>query len=272
MWVGLDQEALRLKPWWHVKEGASWFPDADSVILGTDAAELEMRAAGDRFFSPEAGLQLKVTGVLERSGTSDDSLLFVPLATAQRMFNEPGKLTAIAIRLHDPVLLREASKRLQQIPGAQVVTIAEMMGVFLSLVGSANTLMRSIGVVALAVGLLSVLNTLLAAVVERAGELAVMRALGASRRQILVLIVGEATLLGLVGSTLGVILALAIGSGVENVIKGFLPLAPTQSLMSPTPNIILRSLGLGALAAFLAGLYPGWRASLQQPAGALKGE
>jgi putative ABC transport system permease protein len=188
------------------------------------------------------------------------------------MFNQPGKLTAIAIRLHDPALFRDATQRLQQIPGAQVVTIAEMMGVFLNLVGSANTLMLSIGVVALTVGLLSVLNTLLAAVVERTGELSMMRAVGASRAQIATLIVGEALLLGVIGSSLGVVLALAIGSGLEGIIKSFLPLAPTQSLMSPTPDIVLRSVAVGAVAAVIAGLYPGWRASLLQPAGALKGE
>jgi hypothetical protein len=76
----------------------------------------------------------RVAGVLERSGTSDDNLFFVPLNTAQRMFQQPERLTAIAIRLRDPALLQAAAQRLQRIPGAQVVTLTEMMGTFLSLV------------------------------------------------------------------------------------------------------------------------------------------
>ena len=86
MWVGLDESALALKPWWRAAAGEKWFTKDDEVILGCDAAEVEMRAPGDLFFSPETGRKLRVAGVLERSGTSDDNLFFVPLRTAQRMF------------------------------------------------------------------------------------------------------------------------------------------------------------------------------------------
>ena len=143
-----------------------------------------MRSPGDWLFSPETGEKLRVAGVLERSGTSDDSLLFVPLSTAQRMFSQPGRLTAIAVRLRDPAMLREASARLQNVPGAQVVTLTEMIGTFLNLVGAVRTLLWSLALVALAVSGLTVFNTLLAAVVERTNELCVMRAIGASRIQI----------------------------------------------------------------------------------------
>ena len=180
MWVGLDESALALKPWWRVKSGDKWFPNDDAVILGCDAAEVEMRTPGDWFYSPETGQKLRVAGVLERSGTSDDSLFFVRLRTAQRMFNQTNRLTAIAIRLRDPALLREASERLQHIPGAQVVTLTEMMGTFLNLVGAVRTLLFSIALVAMTVSVLGVFNTLLAAVVERTNELSVMRAIGAS--------------------------------------------------------------------------------------------
>src|ERR1051326_5035850 len=50
MWVGLEETALALKPWWKAKSGSRWFTSEDSVILGCDAAEVEMRAPGDAFF------------------------------------------------------------------------------------------------------------------------------------------------------------------------------------------------------------------------------
>src|SRR5258708_7017413 len=116
------------------------------------------------------------------------------------MFQQTHRLTAVAIRLRDPAQLREASKRLQQIPGAQVVTLTEMMGTFLNLVGAVRTLLFSIALVAVTVSVLSVFNTLLAAVVERSSELSVMRAIGASRLQVLGLITTEALLLTGAGS------------------------------------------------------------------------
>ena len=272
MWVGLDDTALALKPWWRARAGESWFTRDDSVILGCDAAEVEMRSPGDRFYSPEANQQLRVDGVLERSGTSDDSLFFVPLRTAQRMFNQPGRLTAVAIRLRDPALLRAASERLQRIPGAQVVTLTEMMGTFLNLVGTVRTLVLSVAIIAVAVSVLSVFNALLAAVVERTNELSVMRALGASRSQILGLITTEALLLTGVGSVAGLVLALLAGRGIESLVRPFVPLAPAEALLSPTAAILFQSLAVGVVVGLLGGLYPAWRASQLHPATALKAE
>jgi putative ABC transport system permease protein len=272
MWVGLDESALALKPWWRVSAGEKWFRNDDSVILGCDAAEVEMRTPGELFFSPETGRKFQVTGVLERSGTSDDSLFFVPLRTAQQMFHQPNRLTAIAIRLRDPALLREASGRLQRIPGAQVVTLTEMMGTFLNLVGVVRTLLFSIALVAITVSVLGVFNTLLAAVVERTNELAVMRAIGASRWQIIGLITTEAALLAGAGGIAGILLALAAGHGIEHLVKPFVPFAPTEPLMSPTASILFQSVLGGVVVGVLAGLYPAWRAGRLPPAEALKAE
>ena len=272
MWVGLDETALALKPWWRARTGEKWFNASNSVILGCDAAEVEMRSPGDWFYSPETGERLRVEGVLERSGTSDDSLFFVPLATAQRMFNQLGRLTAIAIRLRDPSLLREAGERLQNIPGTQVVTLTEMMGTFLNLVGAVRTLLLSIAFVALAVSVLSVFNTLLAAVVERTNELCIMRAIGASRLQIVRMITTEALLLTGAGSVAGIALASVAGHSVEHLVKQFVPLAPNEPLFSLTATILFQSVIIGAAVGVMAVAYPAWRASWLHPAEALKGE
>jgi putative ABC transport system permease protein len=270
MWVGLDKSALALKPWWRVSAGESWFSVDDSVVLGCDAAEIEMRSPGDLFFEPETKQQFRVGGVLERSGTSDDSLFFVPLQTAQRMFGRPGRLTAIAIRLRDPGLLREATERLQRIPGAQVVTVTEMMGVFLNLVGAARTLMLALALIAVAVSVLSVLNTLLAGVVERTGEISVLRAIGASRSQVLSLISVEGLLLTAAGSAAGIALTLVAGHLFEDLARRFVPFAPNEPMMALTGSILWRSFALAAVVGLLGGLYPAWRASRLSPAAALK--
>jgi putative ABC transport system permease protein len=196
----------------------------------------------------------------------------VRLRTAQRMFNQTNRLTAIAIRLRDPALLREASERLQHIPGAQVVTLTEMMGTFLNLVGAVRTLLFSIALVAMTVSVLGVFNTLLAAVVERTNELSVMRAIGASRSQIIGLITTEALLLTSVGSLAGIVFALIAGRGIENVVKQFVPLAPAEPLLSMNATTLLQCVGTGVIAGVLAGLYPAWRASRFHPAEALKAE
>jgi putative ABC transport system permease protein len=213
-----------------------------------------------------------VAGVLKRSGTSDDSLFFVPLATAQSMFKQPQRITAVAIRLRDPSMLPEATERLQKIPGAQVVTLTEMMGTFLNLIGAARALLTSIAVVALVAGALGVFNTLLAATVERTGEIAVMRAVGASRTQIFGLFAAESIMLTLIGSLLGLFIVFVAGSGFENIVKQMVPMAPSGTIMLFTPALVAQCMVLGLGIGVLASLYPAWQASRLAPANALKPE
>ncbi|MFN3649429.1 MAG: ABC transporter permease [Armatimonadota bacterium] len=271
MWAGIDAEALKLRPWWRPEAGGGTFSGADSVILGAEAASVEMRAPGDRLHSPETGRTFEVTGVLQRSGTSDDSLFFIPLKSAQEMFRQEGRLTAVAIRLRDPALAAEATERLQQVSGAQVVTLTEMMGAFLNLVGAVRTLVAAIALVAVAASTLGVFNTMLASVLEQLPELTLMRAVGASRAQIFGLVALEALLLSLSATVLGLLLALMAGELVQNLIRGWVPLAPAAGLMALGPSALLSGAGVGLGVGLGAGILPAWRASSAAPARAMRG-
>jgi putative ABC transport system permease protein len=272
LWVGVDESVRPLKPWWKFKPGSTWFAEDNSVILGAEAAAAEMRQVGDTLYSPEAGRRFKVCAILERSGTSDDSLFFIPLRTAQAMFDQKDRITAVAIRLKDPALVTEASARLQETPGAQVVTMAEMMGTFLNLVGAVRTLVLAVAILAVTISALSVFNTMLSAVLERTGELGILRAVGASRGQVFRLLTAESLVLTILGTTAGLLLTIIIGGWVEQAVKRFVPLAPTESLLTLTPNVIGQCFAVGIGVGVLAGLYPAWQASRLSPAGALRTE
>lgn len=270
MWAGLDAEALKLRPWWKAHGGQAWFASPDSTILGAEAASVELRNPGDNLYSPETGRTFKVAGVLERSGTSDDSLFFVPLATAQAMFHQPDRLTAIAIRLKDPSLSAAAAERLQQIPGAQVVTLTEMMGTFLNLVGGVRTLLLAIAAVAITASALGVFNTVFGSVLEQTGELSLMRALGASRVQLFGMVALQSLLLGLAGTLLGLLLAGLGGGLIQNLVRGWVPLAPTGSFYSLSGIVMLECAAVGIGVGLAAGFAPAWRASRLAPALAMR--
>jgi putative ABC transport system permease protein len=140
------------------------------------------------------------------------------------------------------------------------------------LVGAVRSLLLSVALVAVAIGVLSVFNTLLAAVVERMGELSVMRAIGASRAQILGLVTTEALLMTGLGSLGGILLALIAGRVIENLVRRLVPLAPAGSLLYPSVTLLLETVALGAVIGVLGGLYPAWRASRLHPSDALKAE
>ncbi len=269
LWVGLDDSGRALRPWWKAAQGAGWFTSTNGFILGSEAALIEMRSVGDRLHSPELGQTFRVDGILSRSGTSDDSLFFIPLSAAQRMVGQEGRLTAVAVRLRDPARLREVMQRFQELPGAQVVTMTEMMGTFLRLLGTVRSLTIALTLAACVVGILGLLNTLLAAVVERSHELRLLRALGASRSQVMGLVILEAVLMMWAGLLLGVAMAFLMGLVLEPMLQPLLPLAPLDHLLDWRLVRLLQCLIAGVVGAFLAATLPAVYVGRLQPAGAL---
>ncbi len=268
MFVGLDENGIALKTWWKAATGADWFSGDDSVILGADAAQLEMRAPGDLLSSPETGRTFKVAGVLRHSGTSDDSLFFVPLRTAQAMFNSNNRLTAVGIRLRDPTSLTEVSARLQRIAGAQVVTQTEMMGTFLNILGTVRTLLQSIGWVAFCASVTGLMNTLLMSVAERAFEFSLFRAVGASRTQLFQMILLEASVLTIAGIIVGGWACVLMGLLAVDFARTYLPFFTEFTFQSRSFGLALL---IGAFVALVGSLFPAFRAGRYEPAQVLKG-
>jgi len=270
MFVGLDESAIALKRWWKAARGSGTFSSGDSIILGADAAQTEMREPADLFYSPETGRELKVAGILQRSGTSDDNLFFVPLRTAQAMFQSSNRITAVAIRLRDPANLSAASARLREIPGAQVVTQTEMMGTFLNILGTIRTLLQSIAWVALVASVAGLMNTLLMSVAERAFEFSLFRAIGASRWQLLGVVSLESVVLTVAGVAGGIMACLLFQSVAFRISAAYFPLAANGGTGFRLTAILL-SIAVGAVVALIASLFPAWRAIRTDPAAMLKG-
>ena len=272
MWAGITESIRPLKPWWKISAGSAWFTSESSVILGADAAALEMRRPGDKLFSPETGRTFTVAAVLERSGTSDDNLFFIPLRIAQQMFHMQGRLTAIPIRLHDPAQQDAVAERMQRIPGAQVVTLSEMLNTLVDLIGSVRALVLAISILALLISTLSVFNTMMGAAVERTAEIGLMRAVGASRGQVFALFTLEAALLTTTGTLAGLALARLAGGLLEGAAKSALPLAPEGSMLDFSLAVCAGCVLVGLLAGVCAGLYPAMRAAALSPMQAWRAE
>jgi putative ABC transport system permease protein len=272
VWCGINTEMRRLKQYWRLSPGSRLPAAPNEILLGGEAANTEQRAPGDLFFSERTNREFKVAGVLERTGTGDDGFFFIPLATAQRMFGKPGQLTAVAIRLKDPTRIAAVARRLSHIRGAEVVTVSELMGAMLNLVGAARFLLLCIVAIAVTIAALGVLNTMSAAVLERTTEIGVLRAVGASRVDVFGAVWTEGALLALIGGAAGIGFALAAGHAIETVVRRLMPLAPAGSVLAPDPVMAIGCLVfVGAIGA-LAGIYPALRAATLSPTAAIRAE
>lgn len=268
IYVGIDSSTLRLKHWWRIR---GHLPTAgDEVMLGADVALIELSGIGDEIYVPEYDRTFKVVGLLEPTGSEDDGFFYLSLPTAQAMFGHPHELTGISIRLHDPDLAPVVATRLGRIKGAEVITMAELLGTMVSLMGAAKSLLLSIVLVVIVISALGVLNTVLMSVFERTREIGVMRATGAGQLHVFGLVWLETLLLSLLGGVAGLVLAVVGARLIEGLIKRFLPLAPRGSVVALEPASFLLVMAFVAGIAIVAGFYPALRAARARPIEALR--
>lgn len=270
-YLGIEKSYLELKPFIKFKSGG-WFSrdDANEVIMGYEAAELEQRSVGDKIFIPDKEAVLTVAGIFERTGTQDDGTIFLPMKTIQRIFDVEDKLTGIGIKLKQLDKLTEFEERLYSIAAIQVISMAQVKGTILNLVNTAKILVVSVALIAIFVAVIGVINTILMSVFERTQEIGIMKAIGASRFDIFKLIWMETLIICTLGGIAGSIAAILGGNLTEVLVRKVMPYTPSGKLLLITPGLLLFCL-LGAIVlGIISGVYPAFRASSMRPIEAIR--
>ncbi|OPZ88238.1 MAG: Macrolide export ATP-binding/permease protein MacB [bacterium ADurb.Bin429] len=288
IYYGMDQRTITLKNWWTLKAGGKWFTDdqTDGVVLGSDAAVTELVineqtdpfAPGEELWVPELNRPLKILGILEPTGTQDDGFFYVPMTVAQQIFQQPGKVTTVAIRLEDPAQAGVIGTQLEKLEGVEVITMSELLGTQQRMMESAKLLVFAIVFIAIAISAIGVLNTVLMSVFERTREIGVMRATGAGKQHIFSLIWLETLLMTAIGGVIGLGVAI-VGSGLMEraVVAGlasvkFMTMSEHSQLATFDPRIVVMTLLFVLGIGLVAGVYPAIRASRQEPIEALRTE
>jgi putative ABC transport system permease protein len=151
--------------------------------------------------------------------------------------------------------------------GAEDFTVTpqqKMLEVFDTVLNTITFAVAAIGAISLLVGGIGILTILTIAVAERTGEIGLLRALGATRRAILALFLGEAAVLAAIGGAAG----LALGLGVAGLLALALPALPVHT---PWFYAVLAEV-LAVAVGMVAGVLPARRAAYLDPVAALRGE
>ena len=270
---GIEPEDLiRLKPSWNVDGRMFTSNESRVMVIGSELAIRENLAPGNVIPFGPGNEPFTVVGVLRPTGSEDDNFHFVPLPEAQRIFSKEGLITTIAVRVKDVRQIPSVAKELETVPDIQIVTMAQVSGTIMNLVGAARSLLLSVIVVAVVVSAAGITNTLLMSVNERTREIGMMKAIGASGYHIAVLLIAETVIITTLGGIVGIMASLAGAGLIETFVRGIIPYAPPGAFVSFDPVLVAGCLVFSVALGLVCGLYPAAKSARLSPMEAIRGE
>lgn len=261
--AGVDFSAARiLKPWWKLKGS---IPEADEIILGAEAARILNLDAGNQLTI--GNNNLRVSGILESTGSQDDQLIFTQLSTAQTIFRKEGRVSMVEIAAlcKDCPIDAMVKQISDALPDARVMAIQQVVKGRMETLNQLKKFSYGVSGVILLIGSLVVLVTMMGSVRERTDEIGIFRAIGFRKMHIMRIVFMEAAIVSGLAGVLGYIL------GYLTTKIGLLFFESNQSAMV---HFDLNLAGAAVITALTVGLissaYPAYMASRMDPNDALR--
>jgi ABC-type lipoprotein release transport system permease subunit len=262
--------------------------DGEAVVIGKGLADLIKASVGDRITlvgrtSGQTMRQetLTIVGIYDLGmPEAEKSQVFLPLATAQTIYQLRGQATEVSLTLQQVGQEDAVVAALQPLlPTYELDSWATLKPEIRQTLDTKFAFGSFFGLIVVFIACIGILNILLVAVFERTREMGVLAALGMKNRQMLGLFLLEGTLIGVVGAAVGCLLGVlftgilsivgigfSFGSGMGEIIA----LMGTRLYPSLTvSDVVGRGITIIFIAA-IASLYPAWQASRQEPAAALR--
>jgi len=258
----LPQEEKSIRAWWGFATG-HYLDAPTSLVAGSVAARSLALSVGDNV--RVTNQDYTVAGILADSGSNDDYLLFVPLRTLQSASGKEGLVSTIEVRaLCTGCPVEEIAQSLSaDIPGIYAVAVRQVAGTELEMWHGMRTIVLLLATVTLLVGLFGVMNSMSAMVMERRKDIGIMRAVVASRGQIITMFLWESLALGVLGGLVGygIGLLLALGAG---------PLLLEDAAINPVFGYLPLAIALAAAVSMVASLFPAMNAAQMKVADAVR--
>jgi putative ABC transport system permease protein len=251
-----------------------------TVAINAKLATDKHLKVGDTIgLATEQGVQqVVISGVFDFGDSTSiggATLVATTVADAQRWYNLEGQYSSISVAAEPGVSPDTLARRLKAaLPAsAEVKTSAQSVADNTKAISDAignvlRTILLAFGGVAVIVGAFIIFNAFSITVAQRIREFAMLRSLGASRRQVLASVIGEAGALGLIASLLGIGAGIGIAKGINALFKAVGADIPTSGI-ALAPRTIVVSLIVGVGVALVAALAPALRATRVPPVAAL---
>jgi putative ABC transport system permease protein len=256
-------------------------PEADSeIVVDRGSANKAHLHVGDRItvLTAKPPRQYHLVGIA-RFGTADSLagasiVLFTPNET-QRLANAIGQYDEIAVEAQPGVSQQQLKANLQASVGANYEAVTgkeitkENQNAIHKQLGFINQALLIFAVVALVVGAFIIYNTFSIVVAQRLREMALLRAIGATQRQVLVSVLGESVVVGLLASALGVGAGVGLAIGLKAAMNALGFAIPGSSVVVE-PVAVIAGLVVGSVVTILSAIIPARAAARIPPIAAMR--
>jgi putative ABC transport system permease protein len=259
--------------------GGTW-PKQNEVVVDKSTAGKKDLSIGETIGVQANGpvIEMKISGLVKFGGASSlggATLAGFDLPTAQTLFQKKGKLDQIRAKAKPGITPQALAGEISGIlpPGTQVRTgeaqAKEDAKDTESFLNFLQDFLLAFGGIALFVGAFVIANSLSITIAQRTRELATLRTLGASRRQVRTSIIVEALVMGFLASIVGIFVGLGLGVGLFRLFDAVGFTLPNNGLVLHTRTVVVAMI-VGVGVTLLASLRPAFRATRVPPIAAVR--
>ena len=268
MLIGIDPNndfnvsSMKIK----IKEGRTIKDNSNELLIGVLALEDLDKNMGDKITIKDQ--EFTIVGVYESGDPGQDSGLLTSIKDVQKVVDDPGKISIIYVHVESGADVNTITDKIDNTYGDNLTTVTsitdiEMVAESLDMVNAASL---GISLLAIVIGGIGIINTMIMSVYERTREIGVLKAVGWKGRRILGMILGESLVLtitaGIIGSLVGI-----LGMELLVYLNIFGSMTPTY-----TTETFAQAFAVAIVVGLIGGFYPAWRASRLPPTEALRYE
>lgn len=273
-------------------------PGEFGIILGESMAENLGVEVGDKVTVLTTDVNVSPIGVLPQYKRFtlmglfkvgggfhfDDNVAFIELHDAQKLFKLQNNVSGLRLKVTDLYAAPKVTEQLQAaLPQLSISNWTQEFGAYFKAIQMEKSMMFIILVLIIGIAAFNLVSTLVMVVTDKQSEIAILRTLGASPMTIMKIFIVQGSIVGVVGTLLGITGGILLALNAPHIVEGIQHLFHTQFISSSVYFIdylpsrlewkdVLQISAVSLLLSLIATIYPAWQASRTQPAEALRYE